>query len=123
MFKGLELSEIWDMLYYEIDVNECIDYQEAVLEIEGAKYTFSFEEVETADWEDEGKYSQGGYVYRVAVHDMEGGFVEDLDLYVRQWVTRCGSYFSEYYYEYDSPYRVKLEKKIVEVEEWVSYED
>lgn len=118
MFKGLELSEIWDMLYEELDVNDCIECQEVTLKLEGAKYKFCFEETDTTSWEDEDKYSQGSYIYRVSVYDSEGGFVEDLDLYVQQWVTRCGSYFSEYYFEYDSPYRVKLEKKVIEVEEW-----
>lgn len=121
MFKNFSYEDLWDMLYEELMINEFVECQEVWLELDGEKFKFCFEETEDEGWSDAGKYSDNGYIFRVSVFDAEGGFVEDLDLYIKQYVTRYGSYFSDYYYEYDAPFRVEKIKKVVEVEEWVEY--
>lgn len=121
MFKNFSYDDLWEMLFDELKAEELVEYQEVWLELDSEKFKFCFEEVEDEGWEDEGKYSNNGYVFRVSVYDAEGGFVEDLDLYIKQYASRTGSYYSDYYYEYEEPFRVTKIKKIVEVEEWVQY--
>lgn len=121
MFQNVSYDDLWEMLYDELNVDQLIEYQEVVLALGDTKYKFCFEEVESEGWEDEGKYSNNGYVFRVSVYDMSGGFLEDLELYIKQYASRSGSYFSDYYYEYDAPFRVERIKKVVEIEEWIEY--
>lgn len=121
MFKNISYDDLWEMLYDELNVDELVEYQERVLTLDGIQYKFCFEEIEDEGWEDEGKYQNNGYVFRVSVYSVNDEFLEDLELYVKQYASRSGSYYSDYYYEYDAPFRVERIKKVVEIEEWVEY--
>lgn len=69
------------------------------------------------EWEDLGKFQTG---YRILEFSSTGSVMStDEVVYVMQEATRYGDYWSGYDYEYEKPYLVRKEKKIVEVEEWV----
>ena len=56
--------------------------------------------IDEGDWIDEGKY-QYKDVTGVLSEIAEDGSVTKYDIAVTQYITRSGSYFSEYYYEYE----------------------
>ena len=65
--------------------------------------------VEEGDWDDEGKYQYQYNLYQLASFDKDvknylcdKSLIDKYNLFVGQCVTRCGSYFSDYY-EYDKP--------------------
>jgi len=93
--------------------------QSEKLIIDGITYTYK--EVEELTTEDEGKYQNGGSIYAIGVADKEKGWkIEGEPLfYIEQDFTRSGSYYSDYYYEYEKPYRVKKVTEIVTIEKWV----
>ena len=62
---------------------------------------------------DVGKYQCGGTIYQV-INKHTG---EEIGLIKQDW-TRSGSYFSDYYYSYETPYPVKKIKKVIEVEQY-----
>lgn len=64
---------------------------------------------ETLPVEDDGKYSFGGHVFRVFNEDNE-----DECFYVLQGFSRSGSYFSEYYYDFEKPCLCVKKTKMVE---------
>lgn len=66
--------------------------------------------VEEGDWDDEGKYQYQYNLYQLASYDenvkkwlCDESLVDKYNIFLGQCVTRCGSYFSDYYYEYDKP--------------------
>lgn len=70
-----------------------------------------YEVVERSPWEDEGKYQ----FMSVILQDKTDG------TYWRYWITRSGSYFTEYYYDYSDVSKVEIEqveKVEVTVTEW-----
>ena len=76
------------------------------VELDGVKY--SHKEIEELDVEDEGKYQTGGTIYAIGILDEEKGYgIKETLFYIEQDFTRSGSYFSEYYYEFESPYVVE----------------
>lgn len=64
-----------------------------------------FEFVERLDWEDDGKYSYGGVIFK---HN---------DLFYMMSVSRCGSYSTDYEYDYNLNCS-QVEKKAVTTEQW-----
>ena len=108
--------DLFEELIEEINTNASLEDQEIILN--DKKYYF--EEIYEDGWEDQGKYSDNYSVFRVSVCDKNGGFLEDLDMYIRQDCIRCGSYFSYYEYEYETPYLVKEKTETVVVKNWVA---
>ena len=113
----IDLDLLCENLLEEIETNKSLEVQ--CVTLEDKKYYF--EEVYEEDWCDCGKYAHSYTVYRVSIYTLNDEFVEDTELYLRHDVTRSGSYFSYYEYDFETPYRVKKIKKIIEVEEWVTY--
>jgi len=85
------------------------------IELNGVKYSWiEKEEIETTD---EGKYQNGGTIYAVGVYNEENGYgIKEELFYIEQDFMRSGSYYSEYYYEYDYPFIV--EKREVTTYKW-----
>lgn len=91
-----ELYETICELFGEADNVEQLDY----VEFEDVKYTYRTEE--ELDTVSEGKYEYGGTVYAVGI--MNDDFnIESPLFFMEQSFTRSGSYFSDYYYEFDAP--------------------
>lgn len=78
------------------------------LVVNGVRY--ALKEIKDWDWSDEGKYSYGECVYQLGIADknvrwnIEEG--KELNIFIMQEATRSGSYFSDYYYDYEIPYLV-----------------
>lgn len=72
-------------------------YEELGATIDGVEYGLDI--VDESNWDDQGKY-QFKDVTGILCRISEDGFVTKYDIAVTQYITRCGSYFSEYNYEY-----------------------
>lgn len=73
-------------------------YEELGATIDGAKYELDI--INDENWDDQGKYQYKdvtGVLYKIS----EDGNVTKYDIAVTQYITRSGSYFSEYNYEYE----------------------
>lgn len=73
-------------------------YEELGATIDGAKYELDI--ISDENWDDQGKYqckNVTGVLYKIS----EDGNVTKYDIAVTQYITRSGSYFSEYNYEYE----------------------
>lgn len=68
--------------------------------------------IDEGDWIDEGKY-QYKDVTGVLSEIAEDGSVTKYDIAVIQYITRSGSYFSEYYYEYEPLDVRQLVQKVI----------
>lgn len=85
-------------------------YEELGATIDGVEYRLEI--VDDGDWDDQGKY-QYKDVTGVLCKTSEDGSVTKYDIAVTQYITRCGSYFSEYNYEY-APLQVdQLVQKVI----------
>ena len=73
-------------------------YEELGATVNGVEYGLDI--VDDGDWDDQGKY-QYKDVTGVLCKTSEDGSVTKYDIAVTQYITRSGSYFSEYYYEYE----------------------
>lgn len=73
-------------------------YEELGATVNGVEYGLDI--VDDGDWDDQGKY-QYKDVTGVLCKISEDGLVTKYDIAVTQYITRCGSYFSDYYYEYE----------------------
>lgn len=89
--------------------NECW-YEELGATIDGAKYELDI--INDENWDDQGKYQckdVTGILYKIA----EDGNVTKYDIAVTQYITRSGSYFSEYNYEYEPLQIDQLVQKVI----------
>lgn len=72
-------------------------YEELGATVNGVEYGLDI--IDESNWDDQGKY-QFKDVTGVLCKTLEDGSVTKYDIAVTQYITRCGSYFSEYNYEY-----------------------
>lgn len=72
-------------------------YEELGATVNGVEYGLDI--VDESNWDDQGKY-QFKDVTGILCRIEEYGSVTKYDIAVTQYITRCGSYFSEYNYEY-----------------------
>lgn len=85
-------------------------YEELGATIDGTEYELDI--VEEGDWDDQGKYQckdVTGVLYKIS----EDGNVTKYDIAVTQYITRSGSYFSEYDYEYEPLEVRQLVQKVI----------
>ena len=75
--------------------------------------TFGVTEFDDGNWEDEGKYQYNTESGRLCRYDNEYSVVEKYDIYIELSITRSGSYFSDYYYEYDNVRAYEIKKVLV----------
>lgn len=85
-------------------------YEELGATIDGVKYQLDI--VDESNWDDQGKYQYKdvtGILYKISEDDS----VTKYDIAVTQYMTRSGSYFSEYYYEYEPLQVNQLVQKVI----------
>ena len=80
-------------------------------EVNGKRYGFHI--VEEGDWGDEGKYQFRNDIGILCEYDEDWNTVKMFNIAATSDMTRSGSYFSEYYYEYDKLTVNKVIKKII----------
>ena len=85
-------------------------YEELGATVNGVEYGLDI--VDDGDWDDQGKY-QYKDVTGVLCKTSEDGSVTKYDIAVTQYITRAGSYFSEYYYEYKPLQVDQLVQKVI----------
>lgn len=86
------------------------DFEELGVTIDGVEYGLDI--VEESNWDDQGKY-QYKYVTGILCKSSEDGSVTKYDIAVTQYITRSGSYFSDYYYDYDPLQVDQLVQKVI----------
>lgn len=85
-------------------------YEELGAIIDGVEYGLDI--VDEGGWDDQGKY-QYKDVTGILCEILEDGSVSKYDIAVTQYITRSGSYFSEYYYEYEPLQVDQLVQKVI----------
>lgn len=112
-----EIIELGKKICDEIGERDIESASSEGINIDGKVY--ALEEVKEIEWEDEGKYQNGECVYRIGVayDDIPYNIEIPFDLYIKQYVSRNGSYYTDYNYEYEKPFVV--EKKEVTTIKWV----
>ena len=81
---------------------------------------YNCEPVEELEISDQGKYQHGGTIYGVGVFNKEKGYgiIGETLFYIKQNYSRNGSYYTDYYYNYDKPYLVKQVDKVITTKVW-----
>lgn len=93
--EHMDLEEAKKIIsHFDIEV----DCEDLYANIDGIEYGTYI--VDESNWDDQGKY-QYKDVTGVLCKTSEDGSVTKYDIAVTQYITRSGSYFSEYYYEYE----------------------
>lgn len=80
-------------------------------EVNGANYGVKV--IDEGDWIDEGKYQYRTDIGVLCEFDDKWNVVKMFDIAVTSEITRSGSYFSEYNYEYDKLVVNKIIKKVI----------
>lgn len=93
--EHMDLDEAKKIISYFNTEEDCEDL---CANIDGVEYETYI--VDESNWDDQGKY-QYKDVTGVLCKTSEDGSVTKYDIAVTQYITRSGSYFSEYYYEYE----------------------
>ena len=74
-------------------------YEELGATIDGIEYGLDI--VNEGDWDDQGKYQYKDVTCILCKFSEDSSVTTKYDIAVTQHITRSGSYFSEYYYEYE----------------------
>lgn len=69
--------------------------------------------LEEGDWDDEGKYQYRTDIGILCEYDNDWDVTKMFDIAITSQMTRSGSYFSEYYYEYEDLEVNKIIKKVI----------
>lgn len=109
-FKELEHMDLEEAKKIVSHFNNEDYYEELGATIDGVKYGLDF--VDETDWDDQGKY-QYKNVTGILCKSSEDGSVTKYDIAVTQYITRSGSYFSDYYYDYDQLQVNQLVQKVI----------
>lgn len=80
-------------------------------EVNGINYGIRV--LEEGNWDDEGKNQYRTDIGVLCEYDNDWNLVKMFDIAVTSQITRSGSYFSDYYYEYDSLEVNKIIKKVI----------
>lgn len=80
-------------------------------EVNGVDYAVSV--LEEGDWIDEGKYQYRTDIGVLCEYDDKWNVVKIFDIAVTSEITRSGSYFSEYNYEFEDLKINKIIKKVI----------
>ena len=99
-----------------------IESGEGVFTVDELKYTY--EEAEVLTVEDDGKYQFGSTIYGIGLLDEVRGYGTkgDVLFHIRQDFARSGSYYSDYYYDYEKPYLVEQVTKVITTTLWKAIE-
>ena len=89
-----EAKKIIEQMDYENwleDISETID---------GVNY--GFDVIDEGDWDDEGKYQYRGDIGILCQYDESWNIVKKYDIAATSSMIRSGSYFTDYYYQYNN---------------------
>jgi hypothetical protein len=89
------------------DILEHLETQDLEDDIFELPENVSLKEEKSIDWEDEGKFQHGEYIVNVLING------EPTELYLGQYVSRSGSYYSGYEHDYEKVEIVEKKEKIV----------
>lgn len=109
-FEELEHMDLEDAKKIVNHFDNEDDFEELGATIKGIEYGLNI--VDEGDWIDEGKY-QYKDVTGILSEILEDGSVTKYDIAVTQYITRCGSYFSDYNYEYEPLQVDQLVQKVI----------
>ena len=109
-FKELEHMDLEEAKKIVSHFNNEDDYEELGATIDGIEYGLDI--VDKSNWIDVGKY-QYKDATGILCEILEDGSVTKYDIAVTQYITRCGSYFSDYYYDYDPLQVDQLVQKVI----------
>lgn len=72
--------------------------------------TFALTEIEDEEWTSEGKYEYSSKSYQIVSFDnshikypCEKNIINHYNLFLNQSISRTGSYYSDWYYQYEEP--------------------
>lgn len=108
MTKIFDTEEIWGNLCEVIYSEESLASQDVIIPIGDEDYRCYFEEVDGEDWTCNEYRASTSSIYRVSLYTLDNEFIEDLDLYLKQFAYK--SLENEYddnldcYIEYDMPF-------------------
>lgn len=81
-------------------------------EVNGVRYGVKV--LEEGDWDDEGKYQYRTDIGVLVEYDSDSyRVIRTFDIAITACITRSGSYFSDYYYEYEDLEVNKIIKKVI----------
>ena len=86
------------------------DFEELGATIDGVEYGLKI--IDETNWDDQGKY-QYKDVTGILCEILEDGSVTKYDVAVTQYITKSGSYFTSYNYEYDPLQVDQLVQKVI----------
>ena len=92
--EHMDLEEAKEIVSHFDNEDDCEDFS---VTVDGVEYGLDI--VDESDWDDQGKY-QCKDVTGILCEILEDGSAIEYDIAVTQYITRFGSYFSEYNYEY-----------------------
>lgn len=69
--------------------------------------------LDEGNWDDEGKYQYRTDIGVLCEYDKDWNLVKMYDIAVTSQITRSGSYFSDYYYEYEDLEVNKIIRKVI----------
>ena len=93
---------------------ECAE--DDVVELDGIKYYL--EEKEDKGWKSEGKWETNYYIYELICDD--GDDILPTGVFIGQGRSRSGSYYSEYYYEFEELEIVEQVEETIVIKKWVT---
>lgn len=109
-FEELEHMDLEEAKKIVSHFNNEDDLEELGVTIDGIEYGLKI--VDETNWDDQGKY-QYKDVTGVLCKILEDDSVTKYDVAVTQYITRSGSYFSDYYYQYDPLQVDQLVQKVI----------
>lgn len=109
-FEELEHMDLEEAKKIVSHFNNEDDFEELGATIDGIEYGLNI--VDEGDWIDDGKY-QYKDVTGVLCKILEDGSVIKYDVAVTQYITRSGSYFTSYNYQYDPLQVDQLVQKVI----------
>ena len=109
-FEELEHMDLEEAKKIVSHFNNEDDCEELGATIDGIEYGLDI--IDETNWDDQGKY-QYKDVTGVLCKTSEDGSVTKYDIAVTQYITRSGSYFSDYYYDYDPLQVDQLVQKVI----------
>ena len=117
-----ELNILAEAIIKQIPTGEISIESTDGLVVDGIKY--DYEEVDVLSVEDDGKYQYGSTIYGIGLLDEERGYGTkgDVLFHIKQDFNRSGSYYSDYYYDYEKPYVVEQVTKVITTTEWEAIE-
>lgn len=92
------------------------DWEDSEVKVDGVKYGLM--ETENEGWKSHGKYETNTYIFEI----VSGDNYDPTGVFVRQGQTRSGSYYSDYYYDYEDYEVVEQIEKTIVVKRWVKKE-